>query len=467
MKTNKIILSALAATTMLFFTTSCSKEFYTKVNVNTNQPTAVPPNTLLPGIEVSLAYAQGGDASRYSSLFVQQGFGAAREAAAYYDFEFAGTNNPEQLWDNMYATDMENDYTLLGLAKSGGYNEYAGIASVLMAYSLQVTVDFWGNIPYSQAFMGTANPEPSYDIDKTIYGNILTLLDAGIADLSNANKGNLYPTTDDIMYGGNEASWINFANAIKARVYIHQCKGNSVTMCDSALACATRALGDGFAIAQLYFVSSPNSAPQYQYNTDWGDISYVDGGGVTPTMYDSMYALSDPRINVFFDTAGSAGASTPIVGMDPTCYYGQQTSPVEFISKEELDFIQAEATLRLGGTVAAASVFYNNAITDNFTKLGLAGAAAGYEANTSVMLPSTNAGAQYEVAKQEWIALFLNPEAWACWRRTGSPALVAPVGAVSTEIPRRMVLPNSEVTENSHAPAGETMWTPQIFWDAL
>src|ERR1700677_350036 len=111
MKTNKTILSAIAVTTLLLFTSSCKKDFYTNANINTNQPTVVPPSTLLPGVEVSIAYAQGGDASRYAQLFVQQGYGAAREANAYYLYQLSGTNLPEDLWDNMYTADMENDYT--------------------------------------------------------------------------------------------------------------------------------------------------------------------------------------------------------------------------------------------------------------------------------------------------------------------------------------------------------------------
>ena len=106
MKTNKIFLSAVAITGLCLLSTSCSKDFYTKVNNNPNQPTVVPPNTMLPGIEVALAYEQGGDAARYASVFDQQGFGAAREASAYEAYSISGSNLPEQLWDNVYATVM-------------------------------------------------------------------------------------------------------------------------------------------------------------------------------------------------------------------------------------------------------------------------------------------------------------------------------------------------------------------------
>jgi len=461
MKTNKIFVSAIAVTSMLLFATSCSKDFYTKVNNNPNQPTAVPPSTLLPGVELALAYAQGGDAERYSSIFIQQGFGAAREASAYQNYQITGSNLPEQLWDNMYASDMENAYTLMTEANASGYNQYAGIASILMAYSLQTTVDFWGNVPYSQAFKGAANINPAYDKDQDIYANIISLCNTGIADLSNASPGALVPTTDDVIYGGSASKWIAFATAVKARIYIHQTKHNNVVMADSALACAKRALADGFSIAEVVYPGAPNSNPVYQFNTGWGDITYVTSGGDHVTLYDTMLAKNDPRLTVYFDTVGAAAASNPIVGIDPTTYYGAQTSPTELITMEELDFIEAEATLRSGGTVAGAAVFYAQAINDNFTKLGIGTQAAAYILANP--LAPTTAGAEYTIGKQEWIALFMNPEEWSTWRRTGAPALISNVASLS--IPRRMVLPNSEITENANAPQGETLWSPVLFWD--
>jgi hypothetical protein len=468
MKTNKTLLSAIAVTTLLLFATSCSKEFYTKVNVNTNQPTVVPPSTLLPGVEVSIAYAQGGDASRYAQLFVQQGFGAAREATSFYNYELSGTNLPEDLWDNMYTSDMMNDYTLLNMATTNGYNEYAGIADILMAYSLQVTCDFWGSIPYSQAFQGSGDIAPKYDADVTIYSDIISLCNTGIADLRKPT-GVLVPSTDDVMYGGNYKKWIAFAFALEARVYMHQCKSNSATNCTSALNAADSAIAEGFTIAQVQFPGAPNSCPVFQYNSDWGDITYVNSGGVNPTLYDTMLIYSDPRIGVYFDSTGSANATTPIVGMNTvSSYYSMATSPVEFITAEELYFIQAEATVRSQGAagIPAAQTDYLMAIQANFAKFGLGNSAyTAYTLTSQGTLPSDVTGALYQIGKQEWMTYFLNPEAWVSWRRTGAPALQAPTTASSTMIPRRMVLPNSETTENTNAPQNETLWTPVIFWD--
>jgi len=456
------IITAVAVSGMLLFATSCSKTFYTKANVNPNQPSVVPPGTLLPMVEISLTYAMGGDGARYSGIFDQQGYGANREQAAIQAYQITGTNLPDNFWNNMYANDMNNAYTLMTMANSNGYNRYAGIASILMAYSMQCTVDFWGSVPYSQAFLGASNINPAYDQDQAIYNNMISLLNTAIADLQNPSPGALIPSSDDVIYGGNAQLWIAFANAEKARIYIHQCKHSNAAMCTAALNAADSAIAEGFTNAQVTYTGIPNSSPVYQFNTGWGDITYVTSAGVHATLYDTMFALTDPRINVYFDTAGSATAATPVVGMG--AYYGSPNSPVELISKEEVEFIQAEATLRGAGlgTIAQAQIYYANAITDNFTKLGIAASAPAYIAANPLPV-ANNAAAQYVVGKQEWMALFMNPEAWACWRRTGAPALQS--ANVGLQIPRRMVLPNDEITLNANAIQNETLWSPIIFWD--
>ena len=57
---------------------SCKKETFTKANINPNSPNSVVPGNILPIVETSLAYTQGGDLARYTSLFTQQDVGFSR-----------------------------------------------------------------------------------------------------------------------------------------------------------------------------------------------------------------------------------------------------------------------------------------------------------------------------------------------------------------------------------------------------
>jgi hypothetical protein len=260
-------------------------------------------------------------------------------------------------------------------------------------------------MPYSTALQGAANLQPTYDNDQTLYATALQLLNTGITYLNNPSKGTQYPTSDDVIYGGNAIQWIQFANAIKARLFIHQCKHGNPAYEDSAIACVnnTNALTGSYTNAEVYFGSAAtNNGPWFQFNNQ--RVGYIAFTG--STLIDSMQAMNDPRDSIYVNFGnGSLGN-----------FYGLGTSPVEFITAEELDLIAAEANERLTNPAAV----------------------------------------------QAWIALYLNPEAWTTWRRLNAPVL-SPIAG--TEIIRRMIYPNSEVTLNPNCPPGVTIFQPQIFWD--
>ncbi|MEO6883004.1 MAG: SusD/RagB family nutrient-binding outer membrane lipoprotein [Bacteroidia bacterium] len=453
MKTIKISVSAVAVTVLLLSAASCKKDFYTKVNKNPNAPASVVPSVLLPTAETAIGYYVGGEMSQYTSMFTQQTFGQSRQSQIYYQYVM-NTSDFDDLWGNMYSSAMENDYTLMQQATSGGNNEYKGISEVLMAYSLQTMVDCWGSIPYSQSFKGVSNLHPAYDNDQTLYGTITTLLNQAIVDLNNPNSGLLTPSTDDFMYGGNAANWIKFAHAIKARLFIHQTKHNNIAMADSALVEVGESFQSNADNATITYGTAATAAGEwYQFNTQRGDISFAYS-----KMDTVLNMLNDPRKNILIDSTAELTQGPGFGGF----YGGIPNAPVDFITYSEMQFVAAEATLRAGGSVVAAQTFYINGITQNMARLGVTSTnTTAYLAGTQGLLPGTTNAAIAQIAYQEWIALYLNPEAWTLWRRTASPTLIPVAG--SNGVARRFIYPQSEVNLNNAPPC--TMWSPTLFWD--
>ncbi len=264
----------------MLLTTSCKKSFFTEVNHNPNVVSTVPPGQLLSTVEAALAYTQGGDISRYSSLFMQQVFGANSQSQSYYGYLV----NPgvfDNLWPDLYTSTMENNYTLKNISDAGGYNAYSGVSRILMAYTLQVTVDLWGKVPYSQAFKGNLadqNLHPVYDDDKALYDTIASLINVGIAKLNDPNPGTLVPGGEDVIYGGSAGKWIEFGHAIKARLALHQSKGNPA-MATQALAEIAQSFKSSADNAQYIFGTAETAAnPWYQFNRDRpGDETFSTG----------------------------------------------------------------------------------------------------------------------------------------------------------------------------------------------
>ena len=438
----------------LLIATSCKKSFFTDQNINPNALPTVTPDLLLPTVEAALGYTQGGDMSRYSALLMQQMYGANSQSQQYYQYSF----NPgtfDNVWPDYYTSTLQNNYTLIQISDAGGYNRYGGIGRIIMAYGLQVGVDQWGDIPYSQAFKGNAaeaNLHPIYDKASGLYDTIVSLINVGTAQLQSADAGALVPSTQDIIYGGNEAAWIRFGHAIKARIALHQSKA-SAQMAATALSEIAQAFTGNADNAQYTFGTQQTAAnPWYQFYRDRpGDENFPHS-----TLAKQMLADNDPRYVAFDLDSGYAKGS-------PVSFYNQINSPVELITYDELLFASAEATLRNGGTIAAAQAFYQSAITANMKKLGVAQTDIDAYLLKHGTLPATSDAAIAQVASQEFIALFLNPEAWTLWRRTGSPALVSVTG---NPIPRRLLYPQTEINFNgANVPQNVTLYAPKLFWD--
>jgi len=346
---------------------------------------------------------------------------------------------------------LENDRVLMQLADARGFNAYGGVARILLAYTLQLTVDCWGAIPYSKALLGASNLKPTFDTDKDLYDSVANLVDAGIAKLSDANPGSLKPDVEDVMYQGDASKWIKFGHAIKARLYIHQAKGDAA-MAAHALTELAQSFVSNADNARYVFGNTETSAgPWYQYNQQRGDIGFSDGKAAN-----MMAALTDPRLPILVDTVRAHGG-------DGLLFYGVLDAPVEFITFDEQLFASAEMVLRNGGTVVAAGVFYQAGIKANMSKLGVKDAdIATYVANNGTLPVGVDA-AIAQIATQEYLALYLNPEAWNLWRRTNAPTLTPIAGQA---VPRRFLYPQTEYSYNkTNVPSSVTLVSPKVFWD--
>jgi len=450
---NKNPLVVLFFAAVLLAAGACKKSFFTDANVNPNSPPAssIVPSVLLSTAEGALAYMQGGDLSRFASLNTQQTFGSARQAGGYYQYVYT-SQDFDNAWGNIYTSTLENNDALQKISDANGYHAYSGVARILRAYTLQLTVDNWGSVPYSDAFKGAENLKPKYDNDQVLYDTIANLLTAAVTLLNDPDAGDLVPGGEDVIYGGDTDKWILFAHAIRARLFLHQSKGNA-TMAGSALTEIAASFKSNDESAQYIFGETETSAnPWYQFNQQRaGDISF-SGGGVAA----KMIALNDPRLPILIDTTAASGG-------DGLLYYGAINSPVELITYDELLFARAEATLRSTGDLVTAQGYYRQAIQANMEKLGVGSSAITTYLAAHGTLTGSVDDAIAQVATQEYLALYLNPEVWNLWRRTNTPALTPVTGA---NVPRRLLYPQTEYSYNgANVPTGATLQAPRIFWD--
>ncbi|NNF32642.1 MAG: SusD/RagB family nutrient-binding outer membrane lipoprotein [Saprospiraceae bacterium] len=121
------------------------------------------------------------------------------------------TGNNE--WNTAYANLFPDMDALIALAQERDLNVYEGNTLVMKAYVLSSMVDFFKDVPYSQAGQGTDVISPGADEGSTIYAEANALLDQAIELLG---EGGASPVVD-IYYNGSTNNWISLANTMKLR----------------------------------------------------------------------------------------------------------------------------------------------------------------------------------------------------------------------------------------------------------
>ena len=120
-------------------------------------------------------------------------------------------------WRNAYKTIFEDIRLMNLLAEESGLSFHRAMGKVFQAYMLITLVDYFGDVPYSEALQGAeGNLNPVADSGVSVYQAAIDLLNSAITDF-NADG----PKPDDFYYGGDGSKWIKAANSIKKKALLN------------------------------------------------------------------------------------------------------------------------------------------------------------------------------------------------------------------------------------------------------
>lgn len=459
-------LKVAALIVIAVFMTSCEKWIDTDLNVDPDSPSVVPNSLLLPTIQQSLGFhLSGNNAVRTTNIWMQMIDGTSRQSftEARYQLTAADVNT---LWGSVYTEVLMNGKILINQAEEQGSPYNAGIAKVLVAYTLGTLTDLYGDIPYSDALNGESNvTTPQYDSQQEIYNSIFTLLDAAIVDLSKDETENLIAVQSDVIYGGDIASWIAAANAIKARHTLQLSKKNGASAYTDALALVGSAIASNAGDMEVPWETA-NANPIYQFMDQRTDVR------MCATLIDPMLAINDPRLPYYSSDLDVNGDVVGYVGSSPGSaneaasmlgsYIAAADAPSVLISFAEMKFIEAEAAFQTGDKDAAVAAYIAGAEASVSKVTGGADNETWLDAN----IRSATAGSLTleQIMMQKYYALYAQNQVYADWRRTGFPVLGLAAGATQTEIPRRFPYPQDEKIYNPNTPAVASILVP-VWWD--
>ncbi|MDE0561272.1 SusD/RagB family nutrient-binding outer membrane lipoprotein [Algoriphagus sp. NF] len=452
--------------------TASACESFLDVNENPNNPEDAPISGLMTNstYETALNVQRIGSAT---SNYVQ--YLASPNPATSSDtmdpVNFSGT------WFSLYNV-MTDVNEIIRKAEESGANHYLGAGQILMALNLGMTVDIFGDVPFSESF-NFETVTPAYDSDEQLYQQVLSLLDQGIANLQGETAISI--GADDFIFGGDIDKWIRFGNSLKARFLLHT-KETSTYNANEVLA----AVSAGFQsndddAAVTFFEQRFNPWAQVAINNS----NLLLGGWISEQFVQALdgtsYPTVDPRLPLmigttdegeFIGTVNGAGrGDAPEQGarstLIPGQFYTSTTSPLLIATYAELKFIEAEAAL--ASDPARAYAAYLAGIEAHMDMLGVSEEdKAAYLADESV---SVGAGAltMDEIMKEKWVAMFLHPETWNDARRFDYaykdmtlPENLNP--ELNGNYIRRLAYPDSEVSRNGNNVPNVTL-LDRIWWD--
>jgi len=462
--------------------TGCNKDFE-EINTNPNAPINVQPELLLRQV----IYDYGEEMS-------YEGFVAGNLLGQYFtmiDFNLFDRHslgdaqvggNP---WPVLY-TNLRDNELILDLSRSNpSYAVYEGPALILKAYLTAALTDMFGDVPYSEALQGKDGiVTPVYDSQEDIYtgtNGILSNLDAGISAIQ--NYGGSLPLEGDILFNGDLAAWVTFANSLKIKSLVRISDVvNVATDLQMTYDAGDYMMGNVQNAVFDFSGSQPNNFRMA--NLRAGDFNLFI---MSETMEEIMTDLNDPRMQVFFRPIGNDTSQTMYAGLlnGPDAsqisisvadysltgtIFRENTSVLDanFMTAWETHFFLAEAAQR-GLVTADAQMHYEMGVQLAFDYWNTA-MPADYLTNGNAAFGMNGADPLEQIATQKWIANIINGyEGWIDYRRTGFPQLKTIAASLNNDlIPVRLPYPTDEAALNSanyNAVGNGNSVDARVWWD--
>ncbi len=494
MKTKKSFNIALAGIIVLLIFGGCTKDFV-EINTDKTKLTTIDQSTLGP------AFANA-EWQTFSSYQIFQNLFA--DLYAQY-FTTITPNFPsdrhiqverwiDASYRNFSTNPVPSILEVIDLTEELGDNVGNAVARIWKVYMFHRVTDYFGPIPYSQ--LGSTESVIPYDDQQSIYMDFFNELDAAIAVLESNPGGNAFGT-NDLIYGGNAAQWLKFANTLRLRLALRI----SGVDAGKAKTEAEKAVASGVMLANednAFLTVNAGSFNQLNQITAWNEFR------MSSNMESLLKGYNDPRISAFFapiatdPVTGEAPESPTFEGArnglkqsdlalpenkaatlsnvaDVFLPPSQDSNPKNVMYCAEAYFLRAEGALNgwnMGGTVEE---LYNMGIEMSLEQWGTVDPAAiqAYVNGTSMPVatndfvstpPLTDIPVKFDAGRaleqihtQKWLALY--PDGWEAWaemRRTGFPVQYDRISSDNPDAPadqlmRRMKFVVGEYLNNAEA----------------
>ena len=365
---------------------------YLDVNTNPNGPQTVTANLYLPPMlhwMVTAPQFDGRFVGRYTQEWTLPGTALTTWDRMGYD---ASSDNGGEQWRDVYWSLGQNLVDMNNKAEAEHRWDLLGVGLILKAWGWQALTDLHGEIIIKEAF-DQSKTSFDYDTQDFAYQEVKRLLDSAIVLLQRTDGAvdQAYLAKGDHMYGGDRTKWLKLAYGMRA-LSLNHFTNKSTYDPTAVIADVDRSFASNTDDALLpYPALSTDNADRNFWGPSRGNINNYRqtqfivnlmngtqfGGTADPRISrmlspspDGQYRGLDPNVvgfggmptaqipNNFFGYAGTAG-----VGL-PSRYLFSDKSKMPLMTYAQLQFIKAEAALRMGDQ-ATALIAYRNGISSH------------------------------------------------------------------------------------------------------
>src|SRR5881409_2228858 len=374
---------------MLACTAGCND--FLDVNTNPNGPQSVSANLYLPPMLHWLVTSPQFD-GRFVGHYTQEWYSTSTNFSPGqswgkmgYD---AGSDNGAQQWRDVYWSLGQNLIDMNTKAQAEQRWDLLGVGMILKAWGWQVLTDLHGEIIVKEA-IDQSRTQFDYDTQDYAYQEVQRLLDSAIVLLKRTDGAvdAGYLGVGDHIYNGDRTKWLKLAYGMLARNVNHFSNKASydparvIRLVDSSFAgnaddalLAYPCTSTDFADCNFWGRSRNNITPYRQTQFVVGLMNGTQfGGTVDPRMSRMLVidsanttyrgldinqvgfgALTPPQQpRNFFGYVGTGGLGLP------SRYLFADRSRIPSMTYAELQFIKAEAALRMGNAGLARTAYIN------------------------------------------------------------------------------------------------------------
>ncbi len=196
-------------------------------------------------------------------------------------------NFSNETWEYSYQILLPEIEDVIVLSEDLGFNKHLGVSKIIKSYIYLTLVDFFGDVPFSEA----QENNPHLDSGQDIYQNIAQLLNEAILNLSDAGPD----LENDRYYNNDFTKWIKLANTLKMRLYL-----NTRLVDNTAIDKFNNIVNLG------NYITTTEDDFEYHWDTEQNPeyaIFYTSYGASYYTsnwLMDKMVDNTDPRIRFYF-----------------------------------------------------------------------------------------------------------------------------------------------------------------------